>query len=129
MNRFLLVLLAVVGSTALSFAQLNMSLLSQIDYNPELNDVWGWVAADGTEYALVGLYNGVSIVSLADPANAEEVVFIPGQGSTWRDIKTWGDFAYVTTDQNGTTEGLLVIDLSGLPNSINYENWTPNLPG
>ncbi|MCB0626099.1 MAG: hypothetical protein KDC43_19840, partial [Saprospiraceae bacterium] len=47
MNRFLLVLLAVVGSTALSFAQLNMSLLSQIDYNPELNDVWGWVAADG----------------------------------------------------------------------------------
>ena len=129
MNRFLLVLLAVVGSTALSFAQLNMSLLSQIDYNPELNDVWGWVAADGTEYALVGLYNGLSIVSLADPANAEEVVFIPGQGSTWRDIKTWGDFAYVTTDQNGTTEGLLVIDLSGLPNSINYENWTPNLPG
>lgn len=110
-------------------AQLNMTLLSQIEYNVELNDIWGWAASDGTEYALVGVNNGVSIVSLADPNNAQEVVFIPGQNSIWRDIKTWGNFAYVTTDQSGTTEGVTVIDLSNLPASAPYYHWTPNLPG
>jgi choice-of-anchor B domain-containing protein len=110
-------------------AQLNMSLRSQIEYDQDLNDIWGWVDNDGTEYAIVGARNGTSIVSLADPDNAEELFFIPGQASTWRDIKTWGDFAYVTCDQGGTTEGLLVIDLSELPNDISYFNWTPDLPG
>ena len=28
----------------------------------------GYTAPDNTEYALVGAYNGLSIVSLADPA-------------------------------------------------------------
>lgn len=60
--------------------------------------------------------------------NAEEVVFIPGQNSLWRDIKTWGDYAYVTTDQSGTTEGLLVIDLSQLPEAAPDHNWNPDLP-
>ncbi len=106
-----------------------MTLLSQINYNVDLNDIWGWAAPDGTEYALVGLNNGVSIVSLADPNNAQEVVFIPGQNSIWRDIKTWGNFAYVTTDQSGTTEGVTVIDLSNLPASAPFYHWTPSLPG
>lgn len=120
--------LGLIFSALLTHAQLNMALRSQIGYNANLNDIWGWVAEDGTEYAIVGLVNGVSIVSLADPDNAQEVVFISGQNSTWRDIKTWGDYAYVTTDQSGTTEGLLVIDLSDLPNSAPHYNWNPDLP-
>ena len=110
-------------------AQLNMSILDQLEYPSELNDIWAWVAPDGTEYALVGATTGVSIVSLADPENIQEVAWIPGQFSTWRDIKTWGNFAYVTTDQPNTTEGLLVIDLSELPNDVSYFNWTPTLTG
>lgn len=111
-------------------AQLNMSLLSTIDYTPRTSDIWGWVDPDdGTEYAIVGLLNGVSIVSLADPNNAVEVANIPGQNSIWRDIKTWGNYAYVVTDQNGTTEGLTVIDMSDLPNSASYFHWTPDLAG
>lgn len=111
-----------------TFAQLNMTLLSHIEYDSDGNDIWGWVAPDGTEYAIMGLVNGVSIVSLADPSNAQEVAFIPGQNSIWRDIKTWGNYAYVTTDQSGTTEGLTVIDMSNLPESAPYFRWTPNLP-
>lgn len=111
-----------------TFAQLNMTLLSHIEYDSDGNDIWGWVAPDGTEYAIMGLVNGVSIVSLADPSNAQEVAFIPGQNSIWRDIKTWGNYAYVTTDQSGTTEGLTVIDMSNLPESAPYFHWTPNLP-
>ena len=109
--------------------QFNMSLLSQVSYNANLSDIWGWADPDtGVEYAIVGVNNGVSIVSLEDPTNATELFFIPGENSTWRDIKTWGDYAYVTTDQGGTTDGLLVIDMSDLPNDIQYYNWNPVFP-
>lgn len=129
MTRTLFAFLLITLSTSI-FAQLNMSLLSSIEYDTDANDIWGWADPDdGTEYAIVGLRNGVSIVSLADPEDAQEVVFIPGQNSIWRDIKTYGNFAYVTTDQNGTTEGLTVIDLSDLPNSAPYFHWTPTIEG
>lgn len=111
------------------FSQKQLELISHLDYVSLANDVWGYTAPDGTEYALVGLRSGVSVVSLADPANPVEIQNIPGGQSTWRDLKTWGHFAYVTTDQPGTTEGLLVIDLSDVPNSVNWWNWKPVLPG
>lgn len=127
MFKKLLFALLFISSLA-AYGQLNMSLVSQLQYDMNLNDIWGYAAPDGTEYAIVGARNGVSIVSLADPSNATEVAFIPGQASTWRDIKTWGTYAYVTTDQAGTTEGVTVIDLSDLPNSADYYHWTPDLP-
>lgn len=115
---------------AISYGQLNMSLISNYQYNDALSDIWGWADPDdGTEYALVALHNGVSIVSLADPENPVEIERIPGQNSIWRDIKTWGDYAYVVTDAGGTTEGLLVIDLTNLPDSVSWFNWRPNIPG
>lgn len=111
----------------LSFAQLNMTLLDQIDYTQNTNDIWGWVDPDdGTEYALVGTVTGVSVVSLADPQNIVEVAFLPGANSTWRDIKTWGNYAYVTNETSG---GLMVIDLTDAPNNITATNWIPSAPG
>lgn len=111
------------------FSQKQLELLSHLDYVSLANDVWGYTAPDGTEYALVGLRGGVSVVSLADPTNPVEIQYIPGEQSTWRDLKTWGHFAYVTADQPGTHEGILVIDLSGLPNGVTWSNWRPVLPG
>ncbi|TAK45488.1 MAG: choice-of-anchor B family protein [Saprospiraceae bacterium] len=106
-------------------AQQNVQLVSHLDFVSLANDIWGYTAPDGTEYALVGLRSGVAIVSLADPENPVELHYIPGEQSAWRDIKTWGHHAYVTTDQSGTKEGILVIDLSGLPDSVNAYNWRP----
>jgi choice-of-anchor B domain-containing protein len=111
------------------FSQKQLELISHTEYASLANDIWGYTAPDGTEYALVGLRSGVSVMSLADPANPVEIQYIPGDLSVWRDLKTWGHFAYVTTDQPGTNEGLLVIDLSGLPNGVTWANWTPVLPG
>ncbi|PSR14623.1 MAG: hypothetical protein DA408_00135 [Bacteroidetes bacterium] len=128
MRKIFFIALLFLVSASTGWGQLNMSLASHLQYNVDLNDIWGYVAPDGTEYALVGANNGVSIVSLADPANATEVAFVPGQNSIWRDLKTWGEFAYVVTDQGGTTEGLTVIDLSNLPASVDFFHWTPNLP-
>ena len=87
----LIVCLAFV-STSL-FSQKQLEFVSQFDYVSLANDIWGYAAPDGTEYALVGLRSGVSIVSLAAPANPVEVQVIPGGQSAWRALSTWGDFA------------------------------------
>ncbi len=125
MKKTILILL-LAGLWSVSNAQLNMSLLSHLEYDIDLNDIWGWADGEGKEYALVGAQNGVSIVDVTDPENAVEVAFVPGANSIWRDIKTWGATAYVTTDQGA--DGLTVIDLSDLPNSAPYYYWTPDLP-
>ncbi|MCB0662029.1 MAG: choice-of-anchor B family protein, partial [Saprospiraceae bacterium] len=118
-----LLLLSALLTCSMLFGQLNMQLLSKVTYNQDLSDVWGWVDEDtGTEYAIVGVQNGVSIVSLENPSNATEIFFIPGPSSIWRDIKTWGDYAYVT---NETSNGVLVIDMSMLPDNIDYYDWEP----
>ena len=109
----------------LSFGQLNTTLLSNVDYAEGVNDCWGYVAPDGTEYALVGVQNGVSIVSLADPSNAQELFFINGVRSTWRDMKTFGEYAYVT---NESGDGVMVIDMSELPDNVSFTNYVVPMP-
>lgn len=108
-------------------AQLNTTLLGRLDFEPPLNDVWGYTGADGAEYALVGTREGTAIVEVTDPSKPTELFFIKGDYSVWRDIKTWNDFAYVTTDGSSVQDGLLVIDLSDLPQSAPYINYTPYL--
>jgi choice-of-anchor B domain-containing protein len=79
------------------------------------NDIWGYADHNGHEYALVGKFNGLSIVSLLNPAQPQQLYFSPGTGSIWRDIKTYGSYAYVCNDIGG---GIKLIDLSGLPDQI-----------
>lgn len=94
----------------------NISQIGYLSYTEELNDVWAYVDGNGHEYALVGVYDGVSIVDItSDPANPTELFFIPGEESIWRDLKTFQNYAYVT---NETDDGVLIIDLSDLPNNI-----------
>ena len=113
-----------------SFAQLNMELRKRITYSSVLNDVWGYVdPANDSEYAIVGKRNGLSFVNVTDPANSAEVAAIPGQTSVWRDMKTWESFCYAVADQGTSTEGITVIDLAPLPDSVTYYHFTPNLPG
>ncbi len=129
LNLFFLCLYFTLGSTVFVKAQiadLNVTELSNLSYTQDLNDIWGYVDNTGTEYALVGTQTGTSIVSLANPNSPSEVLFIPGATSIWRDLKTWGDFAYVTCDQG--QDGLLIIDLSPLPSGTpTYQFWRPEL--
>lgn len=123
----LLFLFAPSGRAQSAF---NTILRDQLDYTDLLSDVWGYVAPDGTEYALVGLRNSISIVSLDDPDNIVEVANVPSDFSVWRDIKTYGNHAYVVADQNTSDEGILVIDLSNLPTSVTAQRFNSgNTPG
>lgn len=110
--------LLVALNTGFVSAQLNMNLLGNLDYqalhDAQLNDVWGYTDETGKEYALVGATKGTSVVDISDPTNPVEVFWEPGMESIWRDLKTWGDYAYITTEAQN---GLLIIDLSPLPSS------------
>ena len=114
--------LLLCGPAPLLHAQLNATLVGQIDYDERVNDVWGYVAPDGTEYAILGIQNGVAFISLADPANPTQVAFLRGQRSNWRDMKTYRNFAYATVDN--ASEGLVAYDLSDLANGnvTEYKN-------
>ncbi|MEC7863878.1 MAG: hypothetical protein VYB55_02310, partial [Bacteroidota bacterium] len=90
----------------------NMNLLGTYDFpSTEGNDIWGWVDSNTNEYALVGLNDGFSCVNVSNPTIPIEEFYIADLNSTWRDIKTWGNYAYVTTEADA---GLLIVDLSDM---------------
>ncbi|MBM3984505.1 MAG: choice-of-anchor B family protein [Planctomycetes bacterium] len=104
--------LALVCLSLPASAQLvieNVTKLSQLDDHGDYNDVWGYVAPDGREYAIVGGQEGVLIVNASDPLAAYEVAWFPGVSCIWRDIKTWQQYVYVVNDCAG---GVVVIDMS-----------------
>ena len=117
------ILLFLILFSVQIFGQNNVTFLSNLNQYPSVgyNDIWGYVDGSGNEYALLGVENGTSIVNVTDPANPVQVVFIPG-GSTsaWRDIKTWGNYAYVVSDF--TNDGLQIVDLSQLPATATLAN-------
>lgn len=117
-----LLFISLLLSATSVFAQLNTSLLGHLYYggiDRRTSNIWGYVA-NGKEYALVGVFDGTSIVDVTDPTHPLEVQFIPGPNSTWREIKTWGKYAYVTNEVN---LGLQIIDLSNLPNEVSSYWW------
>jgi choice-of-anchor B domain-containing protein len=98
----------------------NMTLLGNWDDNalPRYSDVWGYAAPDGREYALIGSRNFIHVLDVTNPTvSIDEIARLntfTDSGSTWRDIKVMGHYAYCVTE---TSEGLQVIDLGDLPNT------------
>lgn len=115
----------IFGIVVTTVGQVQMNLLDNLTYNNgTLNDIWGWSPANSSsEYALVGLTTGLSVVDVTNPTNVSEVQFQSGINSTWRDIKTWGNYAYVS---NESGNGVEIFDLSGLPGSMTNSFWTGN---
>src|SRR5690606_36031498 len=105
---FAIAIMLIFNINIFSQTKLNIELVSNLNYQQNCNDIWGYVHPDGTEYAILGTVTGTAIISLADPENPTEVLFIPGANSIWRDMKNWNNHVYVTTDQGA--DGLLVID-------------------
>jgi len=110
----------IAQTTPLNVQQFSHMPISSFMVPSELNDIWGWVDSAGNEYAIVGMNDGTSIIDLSDPLSPQEVLFVPGMNSIWRDIKTYGNYAYVTTE---AMNGLLIIDLSNLPDSANTNTY------
>jgi len=137
MHKKLLPTLLLAATCLISFssnAQLNLTLLGTLDYqnlhNSEVSDIWGYVDQSGNEYSIIGFNEGgVSIVDVTNPASPSEVFNTGMAPSIWYDIKTWGDYAYITTEGGG---GMTIVDMSGLPGNTNLPVTTydySNAPG
>lgn len=84
------------------------------------NDSWGWTDPnDGTEYAIVGLDNGTAFIDISDPVNPVFVGKLPTHtdDSLWRDVKTYGNFAFIVSEAFG--HGMQIFDLTRLGNVTN----------
>ena len=79
------------------------------------NDSWGWTdPQNGKEYALIGLDNGTAFIDVSDPVNAVYLGKLPThtQNSTWRDIKTYNNHAFIVSE--ASNHGMQVFDLTRL---------------
>ncbi len=66
--------------------------------------------------------NGTSFVDITDPTNPVEVAYFSGVNSSWRDMKAFGDYAYVGSEGNNT--GIRVFDLSDPLNPVLVQTYT-----
>ncbi|HIB94985.1 MAG TPA: choice-of-anchor B family protein [Candidatus Marinimicrobia bacterium] len=85
------------------------------------SDCWGYVDDEGTDYAIMGVLDGTAIVRAEDQ---KIITTIPGPeyGDYYyhRDMMTYGDYLYVCHEMTGTNQGIQIIDLSPLPDSVRY---------
>ena len=103
----------------------NTTLLSHFPLNEDGNDVWGYTDKSGVKYAIIGGLRNTWVFSLEDPANPVLRYKAPGAQSTWRDIKSFQDHLYVTTDRG--TDGLVIIDMTKAPDTISHLYYQPVL--
>ena len=88
-----------------------------------LRELWRWARDDPREhshddhpheYALIGLRNGTAFVDVTEPTAPIYIGFLPSHttGSPWRDIKTYGDYAFIVSEAR--RHGMQVFDLTQL---------------
>ena len=109
-----------IAADSSQFDSSNITLLSWLPLTEwagasNANVVEGYVSQSGREYALLGLSTGTAIVEVTNPGNATKVAFIAGPNSLWRDIRTYGTYAYAISEGGG---GIQVFDLSQIDNGI-----------
>ncbi len=86
---------------------------STLDVRPADNysNIWGW--NDGTTYlAIVGSSSGTAFVNVTNPDAPVEVGFVTGPASSWREIKTYANYAYIVTEGSGAGQGLQIVSLA-----------------
>ena len=107
-NKYILNLIIFASVHAQQVDIYNIRPIVNVDLGT-CNDVWGYTAPDGHEFALVGHRSGTYIYDVStNPHDPIEVGFIAGATSTWRDLKTHGYYCYVTNETGG---GMDIISL------------------
>lgn len=129
-SALLLLWAALSMTSAQAQTSFNMTLLGNFN-DPALpsasgtryNDVWGWTDCEQREYAILGSARYVHFFNIENPASPQQVGFFTGGSTTiWRDMKTFRDRAYAVCDN--CNEGLMIFDLSDMPNSVTKTNQT-----
>lgn len=132
--RFTLLFLFLCGFSCMLFSQTNYQLtfVNKINFPSSASgcsstdttggsDVWGYTAPDGSEYAIMGVRDGVAFVKVPE-MQVIDIVAGPQSGDCWwhRDIKTYDHYAYIVAEMTGINQGLMIVDLQYLPDSVHF---------
>jgi choice-of-anchor B domain-containing protein len=120
-------------------AAANMRLLAQVDLGGLTTNVhahhdepleiagavsaagnWGYTSPGGRRFALTGTSAGTSIVEVTDGARPRPVALIQGPASQWREIRTYGEYVYVTTEAR---HGLDIISMKDPDHPEKVRTW------
>ncbi len=127
-RTFILIYFSFYVGFNLYSQSLNMGKLYQYDDNSlpvvsglVYSDVWGYNAPSGVEIGFMGSNDSIHFFNVTPGITPYEFdSYAPGGRSLWREFKTYKNYAYAIADQYNTYEGLVVIDLSYVPDSIHY---------
>jgi hypothetical protein len=81
---------------------------------------WGYTSPDGRRFALTGNSAGLSIDDVTKPAQPRHIALIPAPQSLWREVKTFKNYVYVTTE---ATHGLDIIDMRDPDHPRKVQTW------
>lgn len=82
---------------------------------------WGYTSPGGRRLALVGTSAGLSVVDVTDPRSPRITGAIAGGASAWREVKTYREYAYVTTEAQ---TGLDIVDLRDPDRPVKVRTWS-----
>ncbi len=104
----------------------NAQLLARFDPTSSYNDIWGYESATG-EYAILGGRNGTYFVDCSNPSQPVQLAFFASNSggsnwsnSTWRDMKVFGNYAYVVTEGGA---GMKIFDMTNPTNPQFVKMW------
>ena len=112
---------------------LNMTLLSRWDddslpvaspgnLNLQYSGCWG-LTVNQREIAVLGAAEHILFFDVTDATQPQLIgKFAGAQRTIWREFKSYKDRVYAVSD--GTTEGLMIFDLSGAPDTIIRSYWS-----
>lgn len=109
MPRLLRSSLALFAATSLAAQGYQCTLLANVDQHAPYSGMWGYVAPNGKEYALLGTTTGIAVIDCTNGSAPIERGYFPWATSNWREVRTYGPYAYVTTE---AAAGFLVLDLT-----------------
>lgn len=112
---FLLIQTSLAAQDSLNMTRVGLWDPSSMPSNGGVtyNDIWGYTAPDGSEYAILGNVDSIIILDVSVCNDPQRIYgFDGGNTTTWRDFKTFEDHMYAVCDN--CSEGLHIFDLSGI---------------
>lgn len=117
-----LVLLAAIPAAAAPPVARNVTLHARLSDYPGYSACTAYVHPDGREYAVLGTVTGTSIVNVTNPDAPYEVAFIPGVSSQWREMKSYRQWIYITTETAGG--GIQIVRMTDPEHPVLARLWT-----
>ncbi|MFM9051483.1 MAG: choice-of-anchor B family protein, partial [Bacteroidota bacterium] len=120
-------LLGFLFSVQALVAQSNLQLLDTVIItNQRLSGCWHYTDSVGHEYGLIGAEDGIAFLDITNPSQSSFLFQLPGNRSIWHEVKVRGNYAYAVSegvDTNGIMNGVQIMDLRFLPDSVPYKFW------